>query len=217
MPYTEQSSWRRPSPFIKPFKRVLPSGPTPNRVLLIGEKPGRQEAERGIGFIGISGRQMDVFLEAANVPRPTVRVTNCVWEFTEYSKPTAEEIARDHDDLVNEILTCNPEVIGLVGAYAVSVVLHRDGEMDRIHGCPIRVPALFGDELPRDGGWVCLPIMHPASCIHAPESSPRVLDDFLTLGKLLDGEITVREDDPYLGHEDYRELNARDLRKILGV
>src|SRR5271170_6879445 len=102
MPATDfQSSFRRrQSPFHKAFRRVLPSGPEQARILLIGEKPGREEAEQGRPFIGISGRHMDNFLMAANVPRNTIRVTNLVWEFTEYSKPTAEEIARDHDDLV---------------------------------------------------------------------------------------------------------------------
>src|SRR5580692_6741685 len=101
--YADRLSFRRPTPFAKSLRRVLPSGPEDARVLLIGEKPGRQEAERGRPFIGISGQYMDTFLSAANVPRSTVRVTNLVWEFTEYSKPTAEEIARDHDDLVAEI------------------------------------------------------------------------------------------------------------------
>lgn len=170
-----------------------------------------------MSFVGPSGQQMNIFLEVANVPRSRVRCTNCVWEFTEYTKPTAEEIARDHDDLVGEILTCDPEVIGLVGAYAVAVVLRREPEMDRLHGVPIRVDALFGNELPRDGGWVCLPIIHPASVLHSPDSAPRVLDDFLQLGRYLDGEIAVREPDPYAGKEDYREVHGHELKRILGV
>jgi len=197
------------------MRRVLPDGPTPNRVLLIGEKIGREEAQRGKNFIGVSGKYMNTFLEAANVPRSTVRCTNCVWEFTEYSKPTAEEIARDHPDLVAEILSCNPEVIGLIGAYAVSVVLKRESELGKLHGVPMWVPSLFGDELPREQGWVVLPITHPASCFHQPDTAPIVLDDFLSLGKLLDGEIQVREEDPFKGHEDYRVVTAKDLARLL--
>jgi uracil-DNA glycosylase family 4 len=207
MPAYDRSPFRKPSPFDnRPFRRVPPSGPENARVLLIGEKPGREEAQRGRPFIGISGRWMDVFLDAANVPRDTVRVTNLVWEFTEYTKPTAEEIARDHDDLVAEILSCNPEIIGLVGGWSVEHILMCDPEMEKCHGVPMRVPSLFGDELPREGGWVVIPILHPAGAVHSPESSPKILDDFLQLGRLLDGEIVVQEPDPYLGHEDYREF-----------
>ncbi len=149
---------------------------------------------------------MDNFLLAANVPRDTVRVTNLVWEFTEYTKPTTEEIARDHADLVDEILSCNPYIIGLVGGWAVEHVLLRPPEMEKCHGIPIWVPALFGDELPRKGGWIVIPLLHPAGAVHAPDSTPRILDDYLQLGRLLDGEITVRESDPYLNCEDYREF-----------
>lgn len=210
------SRFRRATPFSTSFKRVLPSGPTPAQVLLIGEKPGRAEAERGKPFIGISGRWMDTFLEAANVPRATIRCTNLVWEFTEYSKPTAEEIARDHDDLVAEILSCNPVIIGLVGGWAVEHVLLREPEMEKTHGIPIHVPSLFGDELYRDGGWTVIPLLHPAGAVHASEAAPKILDDYLQLGRLLDGEITVRETDPYLNHEDYRESHG-DKKTITEV
>src|ERR1017187_9927500 len=117
MPYL--SRYPNSSPFQKTLRPVLPEGPVPARVYLIGEKPGREESERGKPFIGISGRWLSVFLEVSNVPRSGCRINNLVSTFTEYSKPTKEEIDRDHDALVADILDCNPEVIGLVGGWAV--------------------------------------------------------------------------------------------------
>jgi DNA polymerase I-like protein with 3'-5' exonuclease and polymerase domains len=56
-----------------------------------------------------------------------------------------------------------------------------------------------------------LPLLHPANCVHSPDSMPQVLDDYLTLGRLLDGEITFREDDPYRDREDYEDFAGRRL------
>lgn len=207
---------RSRSPFVKPLKRVPGCGPVPSKIILIGEKPGREEAERGRPFVGISGKYMDIFLTAAGLDRADVFVTNCTFEFTEYSKPTKEELHRDHDALVAEILMCDPEIIGLVGAYAVDELLRQErAEMWKIHGCPIRVQSLFGGELSRDGGWMCLPMLHPASCVHDVESTANVLDDFLRLGMLADHELPPREDifpDP-----DYRIVTVTDVERVLSV
>ena len=182
--------------------------------MLVGEKPGREESNRGRPFIGISGRYLDVFLQASNIDRQSLYVTNLVKEFTLYSKPTAEEIRRDHDELVEEILSHDPDIIGLVGGYAVQHVLLREPEMDKCHGVPIHVPSLFGDELYRDRGWTVLPILHPAQVVYQPDTAGRVLDDLLRLGQLLDGEISVRDDE--IGDRtDYRALTLDNCRELL--
>ena len=188
----------------------------PATCMLIGEKPGERESHTGRPFVGPAGAYLDVCLTAANIDRKSIYVTNLVKEFTGYSKPTRAEIDRDHEELVSEILCCAPEVIGLVGGWAIENVLFREkAEIERIHGCPFRMPSLFGDELPCEGGWVIVPILHPANAVHSSESMPHILNDFLVLGQLLDGEIGIPEDDPYVGKEDYRVVNAKSLAKIL--
>ena len=206
-PRTERPFFRRADPFAnRPLRPVPPDGPIPARVYLLGEKPGMEEARRGHPFIGISGQYLSLCLNAANVERAKCRCNNLVSTFTQYSKPTAEEIARDHDALVADILMTDPEVIVLIGGYAVEAVLNKQhAEMEKVHGIPIRVPALFGDEVPREQGWIILPMLHPAGAVHSPDGLPLILDDVLQLGRLLDHEIAVREDDPYAGREDYKD------------
>src|ERR1700690_2479059 len=216
--FSDRSQFRRPSPFDnKPLRRVPGVGPQPCRCMLIGEKPGEQEARRGLPFIGISGKYLDIFLQAAAIERSSLYITNLVKEFTEYSKPTPEEITRDHDELYYEILHCEPEIIGLVGGWAVENVLGRaKADMDRTHGVPVRVYELFGGELESGTGWVVMPIYPPANCVHRPETAAQVLDDFLSLGKFLDKELTVLEDDPYEGQEDYQDFHG-DEKDIIDV
>jgi uracil-DNA glycosylase family 4 len=179
---------------------------------MLGEKPGREEAKRGVPFVGISGKYLDLCMAAANVDRKACRINNLVSTFTEYSKPTAEEIARDHDALVADIVATDPEVIVLIGAWSVEHTLYRKPELDKCHGVPVAVTELFGGEL--KGQWVILPVIHPATAAHSPDSLNLVLDDLMALGKLLDGELTPVADAVTVDL-DYRIVQSRELDTIL--
>ena len=203
---------RSPSPFPIRNKRVPGIGPVPARCMFIGERPGADESRVGRPFVGPSGRVMDTYLEAANVSRESLYITNLVKTFRDYAKPTAQDIAEDHDELIAEISIVNPEVIGLVGAYAVTGVLGTEkAELEKCHGVPVRVQSLFGGEIA--GNWIVLPMYHPANAYHAPEMSPSVLDDFLRLGQLLDGEMQPIEN--RITHPEYELL--RDTRSLLAI
>lgn len=209
------SRFRRPSPFTRPPQLVPGEGPQPCRCMFIGERPGYEEATcrpQPRPFVGISGKYLNLCLEAAAIDRSALYITNLVKSFLNYQKPTAADIAADHDELVSEIVACNPEIIVLVGAYSVGAVLAREPELDKCHGVPIRITKLFGGEL--TGNWIVLPMIHPASAAHSPESLPIILDDVLTLGRLLDGEIgPVMDDGP--DELDYRIVRAPELASIL--
>lgn len=183
--------------------------------MAIGERPGFEECTHRPcprPFVGISGKYLDLCLQAAAIDRSTLYVTNLVKSFLNYQKPTAADIAADHDELVAEIIACDPEIIVLVGGWAVGNVLAREPELDKCHGVPTRVTELFGGELKWSG--IVLPMIHPASAAHSPESLPIILDDVLTLGRLLDGEIgPVMDDGP--DDLDYRIMRAPDLDLLL--
>lgn len=50
--------------------------PPEARIMLVGEAPGDEEVERGVPFVGPSGRLLDALLRVAGVDRSTVAVTN---------------------------------------------------------------------------------------------------------------------------------------------
>ena len=208
---------RRYTPFRRAPQRVPGVGPQPAQLMLIGEKPGFDESTHRppTPFVGPSGQILNTYLYVAGIERESIFVTNCVKEFTNYTKPTAAELERDKPELIGEIMAVEPEIIGLVGAYAVMHVLGWDkADMDRRHGVAIRVQALFGGELEREGGWVVVPVYHPANVIHSSEMAPAVLDDYLQLGRLLDNEIEPIDDE--VGVEtDYRVVSVEELNNIL--
>jgi len=136
-----------------------------------------------------------------------------VKSYRDYQKPTAQDIADDHDELVAEILLCAPRVIVLIGAWSVEHVLYRKPELDKCHGVPIRVTELFGGEL--EGEWIVLPMIHPASAAHSADSLNLVFDDVQSLGRLLDEEISPVEDDVPESDLDYRMVKEKELDAIL--
>ena len=58
---------------------VFGEGPCDHPVLmLIGEAPGEQEALQGRPFVGKAGKNLDAFLEAVNLKRDEIYITNVV-------------------------------------------------------------------------------------------------------------------------------------------
>lgn len=209
------SRFRRATPFTRIPQRVPGEGPQPCRCMLIGERPGYEESVHRPTprpFVGISGKYLDLCLQAAAIERSTLYITNLVKSYLNYQKPTVADIADDHEELVSEVVNCDPEIIGLVGAWSVEHVLNRTkAEMEKCHGVPTRATELFDGEL--TGSWIILPIIHPASAVYAPDSLSFVLSDILTLGELLDGEIGIVSETVH--ETDYRVVNADDLDAIL--
>lgn len=195
----------KPSPFVRQYRTVPGEGPVPARIMLIGERPGEREAIAGRPFVGPAGEMLDTLLAAANLDRKQIYITNLVKTFAEYGKPTAADVEEWGPELYAEIDEVSPEIIGLLGTYAVEFLLQRDrAEMERTHGVPVR----WIDSRERE--IVVVPIYHPAAALYTPETMSAVLDDFLRLAQLADGELAVRED-LYAGKEDYQRTDRHSI------
>jgi len=57
-------------------KKVLPDGPIPARMVIIGEGPGPAEVEEGFGFVGPSGRLLWHLASCKGIQREEIWVTN---------------------------------------------------------------------------------------------------------------------------------------------
>jgi len=145
----------------------MPTGPVPCRYLAIGEKPGQEEAYRGMVFQGKSGMEMNLtYLPLAGLDRDGCRFSNavkCRLGGTN-DKPTPEQIhscAITH--LPGEVNECKPEVIFLLGATPCSLVPGLEIEKD--HGLPMWVERGRSQYFGQWEGWVW-PMYHPAAGMH---------------------------------------------------
>jgi uracil-DNA glycosylase family 4 len=92
-------------PFAKngaPSRPVLGEGPKNPVALLVGEGPGREEAETGRPFVGITGQQLDEELLAAGLPRTKLFIVNATC-----CQPTGRSLS----DFRKAVVACNPALI----------------------------------------------------------------------------------------------------------
>jgi uracil-DNA glycosylase family 4 len=153
---------------------VVPgAGRLPNPVMLVGEGPGREEANATPPqpFVGRSGAEQDWYLS-----RHDLRVRN--WYRTNVNKiyregnpdPTPADISEWTPVLQAEVAECSPSLVIAVGRYATQWFLGDDATMDLCHGLPHR-PSAFDPtrESRAPAGCVILPVTHPASVFHGSD------------------------------------------------
>src|SRR5215212_11577614 len=98
---------------------VFGAGDPHARVMLVGEQPGDEEDRKGVPFVGPAGRLLDRALEAAEIRREELYVTNAVKHFKFelrgkrrlHKTPAQREIDACHQWLEREIDSVEPEVI----------------------------------------------------------------------------------------------------------
>jgi uracil-DNA glycosylase family 4 len=80
---------------------VDPQLPNPSRDLtrfLIGEAPGLEESEKGIPFVGGSGRVLDRLLRGAGIDREGLTITNCL-----SCRPPGNVFPTDRNNYISKI------------------------------------------------------------------------------------------------------------------
>lgn len=136
---------------------VLPDGPR-EALLAIGEAPGRQEDARGIGFVGIAGRNLDAALAEYGLAREQWARTNIVrCRPPENRKPRADEVRACAHWLDQVIQLWTPRVILAVGQSAAERLIPawRGSYLDHVAGL------LKGEEaLPSYRGLPVVPMPH---------------------------------------------------------
>jgi uracil-DNA glycosylase family protein len=124
----------------------LETGATAERpkvaIMMIGEQPWDQEDRQGRPFVGPAGKLLDKCLEAADIDRRKVYVTNTVkhfrWEprgkLRIHKKPSMKEIHACRPWLEAELEVVRPELIVCLGAVAAQSLLGSSFKITQSHG-----------------------------------------------------------------------------------
>ena len=164
-------------------KRVLGHGPRPCDIMLVGEAPGREEANRGVPFIGMAGEELNRhYLPLAGLSRGRIRVNN-VWPFRppKNRDPNPDEIDKGCALLLEDITNTDPSIIIAAGRISASVFAGRNVVMERDHG----IPFWWEDR-------IVIPVYHPALGLHTTGMIRFIRDDFMAVGRVLAGELLPR-------------------------
>ncbi len=132
-------------------------GPVTAEIMFIGEGPGFNEDQKGLPFIGQSGKFLDEMLALIGLDRKKVFISNVV-----KCRPP-----ENRDPLPNEVSTCtktylfrqieliNPKIIVTLGRFSMGLFFP-NAKITQIHGQP-----------KRENGRIYLPMFHPAAVLRS--------------------------------------------------
>ena len=140
---------------------VLGEGPPDAKIMLVGQNPGREEAEQGRPFVGRAGKYLNETLKKNDLDRSQLYITSVVKETTPGNRmPALPEIERWMPQLLEEIRRVNPKIVVLMGKVAFNT--------------------------PRLGGIEYIETYHPAAAMRFPKVRAKFEDDFRKLRDKVD-------------------------------
>ena len=145
---------------------VFGEGPKRPKLMLIGEAPGEQETLQRRPFVGKAGKNLDRFLELAQLERRDIYISNAVkFRPTKTGRtgrisnrpPTKDEITLFRPWLIREIQDVAPQIIATLGNVPLGAVTGKRITIGEVHGSVI--PA-------GETGLKLFALYHPASLIY---------------------------------------------------
>lgn len=150
---------------------VQPSGPFDAELVIVGRDPGWQEVRDGRPFVGASGKLLDAALQAAQLQRADILVTNVVGvrpPGDDWSKHTQADVARGVEAL-RKLLAAHPrKAVLTLGQHATMAVATDHDERDWLDNAATMAEQMGGTitELRGYGfqgpGYAQFPSIHPA-------------------------------------------------------
>ena len=142
---------------------VFGNGNINSKIMIIGEGPGAQEDAKGMPFVGRAGKLLDKMLEAIQLNRTKVYISNVVnYRPPENRRPTEEEIARYLPYLRTHIEIINPKILILLGSTALNAIIGNKEVISRARG------KWFQKEIGTVKPWI-IASFHPSFLMRQPE------------------------------------------------
>jgi len=142
---------------------VFADGNINSKIMIIGEGPGAQEDKEGIPFVGRAGKLLDKMLDAIQLNRSKVYISNVVnYRPPQNRKPSETEIARYLPFLKNHIEIINPKILLLLGSTALNALIGNEIVISKARGKWIQ------KEIGSAKLWI-IASFHPAFLMRQPE------------------------------------------------
>ena len=102
---------------------VFSDGDSESPVMVVGEGPGQKEDELGKPFVGDAGQLLNKMLNAINIKRENIYITNVVnYRPPNNRKPEPTEINRYSEFLREHISIIDPKILILMGSTAMEAL-----------------------------------------------------------------------------------------------
>lgn len=157
---------------------VLGEGNPDARIMLIGEAPGKNEAERGRPFYGPSGEILNEMLRHIKLKREDVYLTNILKDrCPDNREPSKEDLEAYAPFMMQEIEIVQPEVLVTLGRFSMNYLLsyynlpEKGQVISKIHGKLMQVQASYGQ-------IYLVPMFHPAMALYTASKKDVIRQDF---------------------------------------
>jgi DNA polymerase len=141
---------------------------------MVGEGPGADEDRIGIPFVGKAGQLLDKILQAANILRDDIFITNVVKCRPPGNRlPLQPEVEACIPYLRQQIDLIDPEIIVCLGSLATKNLIDRKAAITRMRGKWHTI-----------GGRKVIATFHPAALLRDPSRKKDVWEDFKQIMKI---------------------------------
>ena len=161
-------------------KLVFSDGDYQSKIMIVGEGPGQKEDELGKPFVGDAGELLNKMLEAINIKRENVYITNVVnYRPPNNRKPEPSEINRYSEFLKEHISIIDPKILILMGSTA----------MEALFGTKIKISkerGVWKELIINQKTYLTMITFHPAYLLRQPENKKYSWIDLKEIRKKID-------------------------------
>ena len=150
---------------------VMGEGSLDAEIVFIGEAPGKKEDEQGRPFVGAAGKMLNSMLEAAQMSREDVYITNIVkYRPPNNRDPTPTEKQTFLPYLLRQLDIIRPIVVVTLGRHSMEHFLP-GAIIGEVHGQARQVEV--GERT-----LTIVPLYHPAAALYNGSLRQTLFDDF---------------------------------------
>ena len=155
---------------------VFGSGNKDAVLMFIGEGPGKDEDERGLPFVGRSGRLLDKILEAVEIKREDVYIANIVKCRPPGNRnPKEEEKEACIPFLRKQVALIRPRILVCLGSVAAQAIIDKN----------YRITVDHGKWVERKGFFLTA-TYHPSALLRVPARKKEAWEEFKNIKKKLE-------------------------------
>jgi len=164
---------------------VFSDGDFNSSVMIVGEGPGQKEDEIGKPFVGDAGQLLNKMLNAINIKRESVYITNVVnYRPPNNRKPEAAEINRYSEFLREHVSIIDPKILILMGSTA----------MESLFGSKIKISKERGawkEIIINNKTYLTIITFHPAYLLRQADQKKYSWADLKKIRKKID-ELNIK-------------------------
>ncbi len=167
-------------------KIVFADGNINSPIMIVGEGPGQKEDEIGKPFVGEAGLLLNKMLEAINIKRPKIYITNVVnYRPPNNRKPEPSEINRYSVFLREHINIIDPKILILMGSTAMEALFGQTLKISKERG-------KWKELIINQKTYLTILTFHPAYLLRQPDQKKFSWADLKIIKKKIDElKITI--------------------------